>query len=218
MYRLQSTVHNFADSKLSPVALQVLGTHIFNAHTKYQLPSTSTSNTTAVQHNLLSSPLHDHGPNHATDPTLRLPWPDPRISVGVVGEDGSPGAVRVERAGAVHGGEAEAAADVERVPLRARVQRRERVAHRLHSRRGQRRALADVQARQAVPVIAATAAPRSVPAPALAPHAAVRGQRVHGAVRDVLAVVQPQGPQVRAAVRQCNHTLIFIQSSKSSNQ
>jgi len=212
MYRLQSTVHNFADSKLSPVALQVLGTHIFNAHTKYQLPSTSTSNTTAVQHNLLS-PLHDHGPNHATDPTLRLPWPDPRISVGVVGEDGSPGAVRVERAGAVHGGEAEAAADVERVPLRARVQRRERVAHRLHRRRSQRRALADVQARQAVPVIAAATAPRRVPAPALAPHAAVRGQRVHGAVRDVLAVVQPQGPQVRAAVRQRNHALICYENT-----
>jgi len=135
----------------------------------------------------------------------------------VVGEDGSPGAVWVERAGAMHGGEAEAAADVERVPLRARVQRRERVAHRLHSRRGQRRALADVQARQAIPVIAA-ATPRRVPAPALAPHAAVCCQRVHGTVRDVLAVVQPQGPQVRAAVRQCNHTLIFIQSSKSSNQ
>jgi hypothetical protein len=112
----------------------------------------------------------------------------------MVGEDGSPSAVRVERAGAVHGGEAEAPADIERVPLRARVQRRERVTHRLHRRRGQCRALADVQARQAVPILAAATALRRVPAPALAPHAAVRRQRVHGAVRDVLAVVQPQGP------------------------
>lgn len=129
----------------------------------------------------------------------------------MVGEDGSPGAVWVQRARAVHGGEAEAPTDDERVPLRARVQRRERVAHRLHCGRGQRRALADVQARQPVPLPAA-AALRCVPAMALAlalaPHAAVGGQGVHGTVRDVLAVVQPQGTQVRAAVRQRNHALI----------
>lgn len=119
----------------------------------------------------------------------------------MVGEDGTAGAVRVEGAGAVHGGEAEAPADVERVPLRARVQRRERVAHSLHRRGRQCRALANVQARQPVP-LPVLAALRRVPAPAaLAPRAAVRGQRVHGAVRDVLAVVQPQGTKVRAAVR-----------------
>lgn len=131
------------------------------------------------------------------------------VSVGVVGEDGSPGAVWVQRARAVHGGEAEAPTDDERVPLRARVQRRERVAHRLHCGRCQRRALADVQARQPVPLPAAAAALRCVPAMALPPHAAVGGQGVHGTVRDVLAVVQPQGTQVRAAVRQRNHALIL---------
>lgn len=138
----------------------------------------------------------------------------------MVGEDDSPSSVRVQRAGAVHGGEAEAPADVERVPLRARVQRRERVTHRLHRGRGQRRALADVQARQPVPlpVLAATALRCRVPAPALAPHAAVGGQGVHGAVCDVLAVVQAQGTQVRAAVCQSNHALICSKIEQALGQ
>lgn len=139
----------------------------------------------------------------------------------MVGEDDSPGPVRVQRTGAVHGGEAEAPADVERVPLRARVQRRERVAHRLHRGRGQRRALADVQARQSVPlplpVLATAAALRCrVPAPAPTPHAAVGGQGVHGPVRDVLAVVETQGAQVKAAVRQRNHALVCSRKIKQA--
>jgi hypothetical protein len=132
-----------------------------------------------------------------------------------VGEDGNAGAVRVERAGAVDGGEAEAPADDERVPLRARVQRRKRVAHGLHRRRRQRRALADVQARQPVLDTVVRSLHRA-PATALAPGAAVRGQGVHGAVGDVLAVVQAQGTQVRAPVRQGNHALIWKIKHKSS--
>ena len=128
----------------------------------------------------------------------------------MVRQDGSPGpgAVPVVGARAVHGGEAQAAADDEGVPLRARVERREGVAHRLHGRGRQRGALADVQAGEAVLVVAAAAALSRVPAHALAPDAAVLRQRVHGPVGDVLAVVQPQGTQVRAAVCKSNHTLI----------
>jgi hypothetical protein len=119
----------------------------------------------------------------------------------LVGEDGPAGAVWVERAGAVDRGEAQAPADDERVPIRARVQRRERVTHGLHCRRRQRRALADVQARQ--PVLVAL---HRAPATALA--SAVCGQGVHGPVGDVLAVVESQGTQVGAPVRQGNHALI----------
>jgi hypothetical protein len=127
------------------------------------------------------------------------------FSIGVlVREDGPAGTVWVERTGAVDGGEAQAPADDERVPLRARVQRRERVAHGLNCRRCQRRALADVQARQPTVVRAL----HRTPATALAPQAAVHGQGVHGTVGDVLAVVESQGAQVGAPVRQGNHALI----------
>lgn len=126
----------------------------------------------------------------------------------MVGQDSSPSAVRVKSAGAVDGGEAEAAADDEGVPLRARVERWEGVAHRLDSRGRQRGALADVQVRKPVLVVAAAAALCRVPAPAFALHAAVC-ERVHGPVGDVLAVVQAQGPKVRAPVCKSDHTLIW---------
>ena len=109
----------------------------------------------------------------------------------MVRQDGSPCAVPVESTRAVDGGEAQAAADDERVPLRAGVERWEGVAHRLDGRGRQRRALADVQVCE--PVLVVTAAPAaalgSVPAHALAPDAAVCCERVHGPVGDVLAVV-----------------------------
>ncbi len=131
------------------------------------------------------------------------------LLVGMVGEDGPPMAVRVVSAGAVDGGEAEASADDEGVPLRARVERREGVAHRLDRRRRQRRALADVQAGQPVGAGAGVLPRRRVPAPAFAPHPpAVRRQRVHCPVGDVLAVVEPQRPQVRAAIGKSDHALI----------
>jgi hypothetical protein len=109
----------------------------------------------------------------------------------MVRQQGSPCTVRVEGAGAVDGGEAQAAADDEGVPLRACVQRWEGVAHRLHSRGRQCGALADVQVREPVPVVTATPANAlgSAPAHALAPDAAICCQRVHGTVGDILAVV-----------------------------
>ena len=104
------------------------------------------------------------------------------------GLQGASGAVALEAAGTVDVSQAEAAADDEGVPLRAGVERREGVAHRLNRGRRQGRALADVQAGEAVLVVAAAAGLSRVPAHALAPDAAVLCQRVHGTVGDVLAV------------------------------
>jgi hypothetical protein len=102
-------------------------------------------------------------------------------SVRMVGQEGSPGAVRVQGAGAVDRREAEAAANDEGVPLRAGVERRKGVADRLHCWGRQGRALADVEVRK--PIF------HRVPPPALALHSAVR-EGVHGTVRDVLAEVE----------------------------
>jgi hypothetical protein len=133
------------------------------------------------------------------------------ISVSMVRQDGSPGAVPVESTRAVDGGEAQAAADDEGVPLWARMERREGVTYRLHSRGRQRGALADVQVSEPILVVTAahSAVLCSVPAHALALDAAICCQGVHGPVGDVLAVVQPQGTQVGAPVCKSNHTLIW---------
>ena len=136
----------------------------------------------------------------------------------MVGQDGSPGAVRVERTRAVDGGEAQAAADDEGVPLRARVERWEGITHRLNGRGRQRGALADVQVGKPILVVTAAAALRRVPAPALAPHMAVCREGVHGPVGDVLAVVQAQRPQVRASVRKSNHTLVCYKNTTTQVQ
>lgn len=114
------------------------------------------------------------------------------------GLQGASGAVALEAAGTVDVSQAEAAADDEGVPLRAGVERREGVAHRLNRGGRQGRALADVQVCQPIDVLrAAAAAPRGAPPPSFALHAAVC-EGVHGTVGDVLAVVQAQRSQVRA--------------------
>jgi len=99
----------------------------------------------------------------------------------MVGQEGSPGMVRMQGAGAVDRCEAEAAADDEGVPVRAGVECREGVADRLHRWGRQGRALADVEVGK--PIF------HSVPPPALALHSAVR-KGVHGTVRDVLAEIE----------------------------
>lgn len=65
----------------------------------------------------------------------------------------APDPVSLKRAGTVDGGEAEAAADDKRVPPRAGVEGRERVAHRLHRWWCQGCALAYVEALQSFIVI-----------------------------------------------------------------
>ena len=102
-------------------------------------------------------------------------------SVRMVGQEGSPGTVRMQGTGTVDRREAEAAADDEGVPVRAGVERREGVADRLHRWGRQGRALADVEVGK--PIF------KRVPPPVLGLHSAVR-EGVHGTVRDVLAEIE----------------------------
>ena len=99
----------------------------------------------------------------------------------MVGQEGSPGTVRMQGTGTVDRREAEAAADDEGVPIRAGVERREGVADRLHRWGRQGRALADVEVCK--PIF------KCVPPPVLGLHSAVR-EGVHGTVRDVLAEIE----------------------------
>lgn len=123
-------------------------------------------------------------------------------------------AVCLDSTGTVHRCQVQAAANDERMPAGASVKRGKRVTHRLHSRRGERGALAYVESPKPVFIVPGF---DRFPHCRLVSHSTV-GQRIHRPVGDVLTVVQAEGSQVSTPICQSNHTIICntrIQRSKS---
>lgn len=113
-------------------------------------------------------------------------------------------AVCLDSAGTVHRCQVEAAADDEGMPAGTSVKRGKRVAHRLYSRWGERRALAYVESLEPFFVVPGF---DRFPHCRLVSHSTL-GQRIHCPVCDVLTVVQAKGSKVNAPVCQSNHTII----------
>ena len=110
--------------------------------------------------------------------------------------------------------QAQTAADDERMSSCASVKRGKRVANSLNSRRSEGRALADVEIHK--PFLLIPVLLHGFPYLMIVLHSAV-GQRIHGPVRYVLAVVEAEGSEMKAVVCQSNDAVICGKTQKDQS-